>query len=60
MSSTMAYMIGFIVLTVGICLGAYYVGLAPRWIAVIAITLTGIGIMAAYTRTRQKEPPTGN
>ncbi len=57
MSSTVAYLIGFFILIVGVILGAYYLHVPQRWIAVIAIILVGIGIMAAFTRTRQKEPP---
>jgi positive regulator of sigma E activity len=57
MSATAAYLIGFLVLIVGVVMGAHQLGLSDRWIAIIAVILAGVGIMAAFTKTRSKEPP---
>ncbi len=49
------YLIGFIVLIAGLALGAHMMHLAPRWIAVGAIVLAGIGILSGVARTRQRD-----
>ncbi len=41
---------------IGLCLGAYYLHVAPHWIAVGAVVLIGIGILSGVARTRQKDP----
>ena len=50
------YLIGFIVLIVGLAFGANMMHVAPRWIAVGAIVLTGLGIVTGVARTRQRDP----
>jgi peptidoglycan/LPS O-acetylase OafA/YrhL len=50
------YLIGFIVLIVGLAYGANIMHVAPRWIAVGAIVLTGLGIVTGVARTRQRDP----
>jgi hypothetical protein len=50
------YLIGFIVLIVGLAFGANMMHVAPRWIAVGAIILTGVGIVTGVARTRQRDP----
>jgi len=50
------YLIGFIVLIVGLAFGANMMNVAPRWIAVGAIILTGVGIVTGVARTRQRDP----
>src|ERR1700722_282100 len=50
------YLIGFIVLIVGLAFGANMMHVAPRWIAVGAIILTGFGIVTGVARTRQRDP----
>ena len=58
MSSFSTYLIGFIVLIVGLAVGAYLVGAPPLWIGVGAIVLIGIGILSGTSRTKTKDPPT--
>lgn len=58
MSSFSTYLIGFIVLIVGLSVGAYLVGVPAMWIAVGAIVLIGIGILTGTSRTKTKDPPT--
>ena len=50
------YLIGFIVLIAGLALGANMMHVAPRWIAVGAIVLAGLGIVTGVARTRQRDP----
>lgn len=56
MSSFSTYLIGFIVLVVGLALGAGYLGVNPVWIVIGAIILIGSGIVMATTRTKPKDP----
>lgn len=56
MSSFQTFLIGFIILIVGLALMAYLLGAPPVWIAVGVIILVGIGIIAA---SKYNEPPSG-
>jgi hypothetical protein len=58
MSSFSTYLIGFIVLVIGLAVAAYLVNVPPTWIAVGVIVLLGIGILMATSRTKMKDPPT--
>lgn len=58
MSSFSTYMIGFVVLVLGLAVAAYLVNLPPMWIAVGVIVLIGLGILMATSRTKPKDPPT--
>lgn len=57
MSSFNTYIVGFVVLIIGLAIGAYLLNAPPTWIAVGVIVLLGIGILSATSRTRQKDPP---
>jgi hypothetical protein len=50
------YMVGFIVLIVGLALGAYLLHVPPRWIGVGVIVLIGLGILTGVTTTRRPDP----
>ena len=58
MSSFGAYLLGFIVLIVGLAIGAYFLNVPTIWIAVGVIVLVGIGILRATTHGKMKDPPT--
>ena len=58
MSSFSTYLVGFIVLILGLAVAAYLVGIPPTWIAVGVIVLIGIGILTGTSRTKTKDPPT--
>ncbi|MGI9140979.1 MAG: hypothetical protein ACR2GJ_07725 [Gemmatimonadaceae bacterium] len=58
MSSFSTYMIGFVVLVLGLAVAAYLVNLPAMWIAVGVIVLIGLGILMATSRTKPKDPPT--
>ncbi len=49
------YLIGYVVMIIGLSLGAYFLHLQPRWIAVGVIVLIGIGILHGVTATRTRD-----
>jgi len=55
MSSFGAYLIGFIVLIVGLAFAAYLLNIPRTWIAVGVIVLLGVGIVSATTRTKMRD-----
>ena len=57
MSSFSTYLIGFIVLIIGLAIAAVLVGVSPTWVVVGCIVLIGLGILTATTRTKTKDPP---
>ena len=58
MSSFSTYLIGFIVLIIGLAIAAYLLIGPSIWIAVGAVILIGIGILTGTSRTKAKDPPT--
>lgn len=56
MSSFSTYLIGFIVLIVGLAIAAILVGVNTTWVVVGCIVLIGIGILTGTTRTKPKDP----
>jgi positive regulator of sigma E activity len=57
MSSFGTYLIGFIILVVGLAIAASLLGAPTTWIAVGAVVLIGVGIISATTRTKPRDPP---
>jgi uncharacterized membrane protein YiaA len=57
MSSFATFLIGFIVLVIGLVIAATLLGVPTTWIAVGAIVLIGIGIISATNRTKPRDPP---
>jgi heme A synthase len=57
MSAFGTYLLGFIVLILGLGIAAFLLNVPTMWIAVGAIVLIGIGILMATSRTRMKDPP---
>jgi len=51
-SSFGLYLIGFIILIIGLALGARLAGMPTTWIAVGVICLLGIGILSAVKKTQ--------
>jgi len=58
MSSFSTYLIGFIVLIIGLAIAAIMVGVPQVWVIICTIILIGIAIVTATTRTKTKDPPT--
>ena len=50
------YMVGFIILVIGLAVGANMMGVAPQWIGVGVLIMVGLGILLGVTSTRQKDP----
>jgi len=59
MSSFASYLIGFIILIVGLAIAAYLLNVPTTWIAVGVIVLVGIGVLSATTRTKMRDPGSG-
>jgi hypothetical protein len=57
MSAFGTYLIGFIVLIIGLAIAAYLLNVPTLWIGVGTIVMIGIGILTATSRTRMKDPP---
>lgn len=60
MSSFGIYIIGFIIVIVGLALGAHLLGVPSTWIGIGIIVLVGIGILSGVNRTKRPDPPAGN
>lgn len=57
MSTFQTYLIGFIVLLIGLAIAAYLLGVPAIWIVVGAIILLGIGIISATGRNDDPRTP---
>ena len=51
------YMLGFIIVIVGLAWGAMVAGVPQIYIIIGAVVLFGVGILSAVKRTRPKDPP---
>jgi amino acid permease len=50
------YLLGYIVLIIGLAVGANMLHIPPRWIGVGVIIMVGLGILTGAASTRQKDP----
>ena len=57
MSSFATYLMGFLILIIGVAVGAYLLDVPTQWIVVGVIVLIGIGVLTATSKTRPKDPP---
>ena len=57
MSSFGTYLLGFIVLIIGLGVAAYLLHVPTMWIVVGVVILIGIAIMTATSRTKPRDPP---
>lgn len=57
MSSFSTFIIGFIILIVGLAIGAYLLAVPPMWITVGVVCLIGIGVLMATSKTKPRDPP---
>jgi len=55
MSNLVIYLIGTALVAGGLAWGANEIGVPPVWIIISVIIIIGLGIMAAVSKTRQKE-----
>jgi len=56
-SSFATYLIGFVILIVGLAFGAYLLNVPQTWIVVGIIVFLGVGVLMATSRTRPRDPP---
>ena len=49
------YIVGFVVLIVGLALGAHMMHMPDKWIGVGVVILAGIGILSGVSHTRQRD-----
>jgi uncharacterized membrane protein YiaA len=49
------YLVGYIILIVGLAIGAHLLHAPPKWIGVGVLCLIGIAIIHGVTATRQKD-----
>jgi hypothetical protein len=52
------YLLGYIVLIVGLAIGAHLLHVPPRWIGVGVIVMVGLGIVTGVTSTRNRDSST--
>lgn len=57
MSSFATYLLGFVVLIIGLAIAAYLLNVPTTWILVGVIVLLGLGILMATSRTKPRDPP---
>ena len=57
MSSFGTYLLGFIILIIGLAVAAYLLNVPQTWILVGIIIMVGLGILMATSRTKPKDPP---
>jgi uncharacterized membrane protein YiaA len=50
------YIVGYIILIVGLAIGAHLLALPLKWIGVGVLCLIGIAIVHGVTATRHKDP----
>ena len=58
MSSFATFLIGILILILGLSVGAYMLNAPPMWIAIGALVMLGMGVMTATMRTKPRDPPT--
>ena len=57
MSSFSTYLIGFIIVVVGLTIAAVLLNVPTTWIVVGVVILLGIGVLMATSRTKPRDPP---
>jgi hypothetical protein len=50
------YIVGYVILIVGLAIGAHFLAVPPKWIGVGVLCLVGIGVIHGVTATRHKDP----
>ena len=55
MSSLSIYLLGFLVVVIGVVMGLHLAGVPDAWVAVAGVILIGVGILSAVARTRGRD-----
>ena len=56
MSAFATYLVGFIILIMGLALAAHLLNVPGMWIVAGVIVMIGIGILSATSRTKPRDP----
>jgi hypothetical protein len=59
MSSFGIYLVGFVIMTLGLAYAAVRLGMQPVWIGIGVTVLIGLGILMGVSRTKRPDPPAG-
>jgi len=59
MSSFATYLIGYLILIGGLAGAAYLLNIPAAWIIVGIVVLVGAGVLTATSRTKMRDPGTG-
>lgn len=57
MSSFGLYLVGFIILSIGVLFAASILGVGNQWLAVIGLVLLGLGVITGVAKTRRRDAP---
>jgi hypothetical protein len=57
MSPFATYLIGFILIAVGLAVAAYLLNVPAMWIGAGLLIVVGVGVVRATSRTRRRDPP---
>jgi hypothetical protein len=57
MSSFSIYLIGYIILIIGLAIAASLLNVPTMWIGVGVIVLIGLGVLTGVSRTKRPDPP---
>jgi hypothetical protein len=57
MSAAATYLIGWIVIVVGLAVGAYLLNIPALWVCLAAFFLIAVGVMALSWRAKPPRPP---
>jgi hypothetical protein len=52
------YLVGYLILIIGLAIGAHLMHMPPRWIGVGVLIMVGLGITSAVTATRNRDSST--
>jgi hypothetical protein len=50
------YIVGFVILIVGLAVGAYLLHVPAQWIGVGVVVMVGLGVLTGVANTRQRDP----
>ena len=55
MSSLSIYLLGFLILVVGVTMGLHLAGVPTAWIGVVGVVMLGVGVLSAVSKTRRRD-----
>jgi hypothetical protein len=50
------YLVGYVILILGLVMGAYFLNVPPRWIGVGVVVMIGLGVLSGVANTRRRDP----